>query len=150
MDRPKTFKEWAIATITDHEFPQVGEPKTIYEYGLASKAGLENITVPDDLRPKTFIEHVLLAVSDPGLPGRVNPGNDSIGTPKTFREWAIATYCGREYPQVGEPKTLYEYELAALAGLDVNLPESLMPKTFVERMLVPANDGKKPAKYHKF
>lgn len=58
-------------------------------------------------------------------------------TPKTFKEWAIATINGYEFAQVGEPKTLYEYELAIKAGLDVTIPEGMKPKTFKEKVMMP-------------
>lgn len=56
---PKTFKEWAIAAINGHDFPQVGEPKTFYEYELAIKAGLD-ATIPEGMEPKTFKEEVMM------------------------------------------------------------------------------------------
>lgn len=62
---------------------------------------------------------------------------ETIGTPKTFKEWAIAKINGHEFEQVGEPKTFYEYELAIKAGLDVELPEGLVPKTFKEKVMMP-------------
>ena len=62
-----------------------------------------------------------------------------MGTPKTFKEWAIATINGYEFAQVGEPKTYYEYELAIKAGLDVAIPEGMEPKTFKEKVMFPRN-----------
>lgn len=58
-------------------------------------------------------------------------------TPKTFKEWAVSKIVGLDFAQVGEPKTFYEYELAIKAGLDVELPEGLMPKTFKEKVMMP-------------